>query len=491
MGRAIGGVMVKRLKKIAWLFFAFILSSLFIFQTSVIAVKAEENEVVYTDVLADLQKDESFDAAQYPTVSDDYSLQVIQIAESAEKELLIYVYQPSAGTKDLTATTIRLAVPVVGIDSTWQDYGLTLLNTNGVFQKYKVEGITVSDEPIRYYDITAIHRVFDETIDDPADTNVEQTINEVVYEVAQLWTLQTTESGAVLYTMKTTEVIHITAKVVGYIRYPDGYSIAPTACDSHFIAFSTDRQIDDLLEADVSYSSQDFSQVTALGIGTQTEAGELKEKQIACVDKEQVGSNTGDGLFGKKYEWNRIQTVSQLIEEESEDLNLTNGNLEDLKSLTWIVRFIDTEYVNSPMASNYVKWTEISNVTILRLKFITDGVTYNLGVVDNKVTGSKDPFATADTKLDDFMEEMDKWWEWIVFALILIGLGIALVVVVSIVWPILWPLIVAAFKWLCKALVTGFVWIVKGVWWLLCLPFLLISLLFRRKDKNDGEESKT
>ena len=482
---------VKRiLHKAFYLFGALFLSLLFVFQTAIIPAKADENAVVYTDVLEDLQKDETFDVEQYPAVADDYSLQVIQIAESVNNELFVYVYQPSAGVKDLTATTIRLSVPVVGLDSTWNDYDLTLLNTNGVFQKYKVEGVTVSDEPIRYYDITAIHRTFDETIDNPANTNVEQTINEVVFEVAQLWTLQTHESGNITYTMKTTEVIHITAKVVGFIRYPDGYSLAPTACDSHFIAFNTDRKIDDLLEADVSYSSQDFTQVTAIGIGTQKTAGDLIEKQIAYVEKEQVGSNKGDGLWGNKYEWKRIQKVSSITEADKETLNLTTGTVEDMQTLTWIVRFIDTEYVSSPLANNYKKWTEISKVTILRLKFITDGKTFNLGVVDNKVTGSKDPLGVADTQLDDFMEKMDKWWEQILFILAIVVVGIAIVFVVSIIWPILWPCIVAGVKWLIGAIATLFTWVFKGLWFLLSLPFVLIGKLFKRKDKYDDEDYK-
>lgn len=480
---------VKRiLHKALYVFGALFLSLLVVFQTAFVPVKADENKVEYMNVLEDLQKDETFNAETYPAVAGDYSLQVIQIAESVNKELFVYVYQPSAGVKDLTATTIRLSVPVVGLDCTWNDYDLTLLNTNGVFQKYKVEGITVSDEPVRYYDITAIHRPFDETIDDPADTNVEQTINEVVFEVAQLWTLQTHQSGNVTYTMKTTEVIDITAKVVGYIRYPDGYSLAPTACDSHFIAFSTDRRIDDLLEADVSYSSQDFTQVTAIGIGTQKTAGDLIEKQIAYVEKEQVGSNKGDGLWGNKYEWKRIQKVSSITEADKETLNLTTGTVEDMQTLTWIVRFIDTEYVSSPLANNYKKWTEISKVTILRLKFITDGKTFNLGVVDNKVTGSKDPLGVADTKLDDFMEKMDKWWDWLFLALILIIAGIAIVFVVSILWPILWPLMVAGARFVIKLIGKGFVLLCKAVAFIITLPFVLISKLFRRKDKPNYRE---
>ena len=42
----------------------------------------------------------------------------------------------------------------------------------------------------------------------------------------------------------------------------------------------------------------------------------------------------------------------------------------------------------------------VGNVTILRLKFETDGITYNLGVIDNKQTGSTEPSNSMDIKVE-------------------------------------------------------------------------------------------
>ena len=39
----------------------------------------------------------------------------------------------------------------------------------------------------------------------------------------------------------------------------------------------------------------------------------------------------------------------------------------------------------------HAETTMVGNVTILRLKFETDGITYNLGVIDNKQTGGTEP----------------------------------------------------------------------------------------------------
>ena len=62
----------------------------------------------YSDVLDDLRKDTAFDVEEYPTIKGDNSLQVIQIAESTDSELFIYVYHPSAD-KQTKATTISIA----------------------------------------------------------------------------------------------------------------------------------------------------------------------------------------------------------------------------------------------------------------------------------------------------------------------------------------------------------------------------------------------
>ena len=176
-----------------------------------------ESSISYTHVLEDLTKDKSFQVEDYPAVADDYSLQVIQIAESVNGELFVYVYQPSDAVKDLTAMSIRISQSI-GENAKWKDYDLTLLNTEGVLDKYRVEGITLLSDVVRYYDIAAIHRAFDSAIDDPTDTNYDQSINEVVYEVAQEWHACTID-GVVFYSMITSETITITNKIVGYIQY--------------------------------------------------------------------------------------------------------------------------------------------------------------------------------------------------------------------------------------------------------------------------------
>ena len=65
---------------------------------------------VNTDVLEDLKKDEKFDVKDYPARMGDYSISVIQIAESTAGELFLYTYQPSQRTKYLEATQINMSL---------------------------------------------------------------------------------------------------------------------------------------------------------------------------------------------------------------------------------------------------------------------------------------------------------------------------------------------------------------------------------------------
>ena len=73
---------------------------------------AYADTVIYTNVLEDLQKDKNFNIEDYPVNDKDYSLKVIQVAESSAKELFIYVYQPCSPNEDLKATTIRLSTTI-------------------------------------------------------------------------------------------------------------------------------------------------------------------------------------------------------------------------------------------------------------------------------------------------------------------------------------------------------------------------------------------
>lgn len=429
------------------------------------SVLAEQNTVEYTDVLADLSKDESFDTSLYPAKANNNSLSVIHIAESAKKELFIYVYVPSAKARTLKAEEIRLSIPEVGKDSEYKDYKLTLLNKNGVFHKYKVDGLTVKDTSVRYYDIVQITRPFDSTID-TAPSN-ENTASNVVFDVSQKWEIMTV-NGKVTSRMLTLETITITDKFVGFIRYSEGFKFYVDKCDSHFVAFNTDRNMEKLLEASITYVKQ--SSGHSLDEFTNEPYSYWygdKETIPLELSYDQEGSNDGDGIFGTKYTWKRIETVPNfLFNEDTKNMTLTKEGNTAFTNMKWILRFTETPF---EIDGHAVRETFISDVTILRLKFETEGETYNLGVVDNKQTGSDKPIGTVgESSLMDSLKLLLK----------LVVLVIGIVLVISLILPFA--------PWLIKIVVDVAVLVVKLLLWVVLLPFKLIfglfKAIFKKKD---------
>ena len=371
------------------------------------AVAAEENKTA-SGVIEDLSKDASFKAENYPSATKDYSLQIIQLAESADKELFVYVYQPSEDK--VKASSINISTTING-DISFFNYSLELLNFEGTLFKYKVMNFEVKKDPVRYYAISLIYRPFDADIGDKKSGN--NTINEVNYAVNRQYCFGEI-NGKPYVSCVDIETIVITDKFVGFVRYKDGFKLYVGACDSHFVAFNTDKPIDKLLEADVYYTSQSYSWMFALGVGQNETFGDKKDNYAYLKYTDKV-EHTGDGFFAGTYKWDRIQTVDDFINGENREniyhgavldvkvsSKLTNEALNELKGKKWVLRFVETSYTLSGGAngSTSTKSTLIGNVTILRLKFETDGITYNLGVIDNKQTGSTEPSNSTDIKVE-------------------------------------------------------------------------------------------
>ena len=433
---------------------------------------ADSSKVVYSDVLADLKKDSSFNTGYYPENVDDNSLQVIQIAESSDKELFVYVYQPSGQAKKLSASSINISTTINDAIS-FYNYKLQLLNSNGVFFKYKVSGFTVKSDPMRYYAITAIYRPFDENIDDPASGD--NKITEVDYDVSKQYCFGMI-NGKPYVNVVELETITITDKFVGFVRYSNGDFLPvwiSKACDSHFVAFNTDKPIDKLLEAYVEYTTQSYNYQMINYVQKET-FGKKTPKGVTLNYTEKV-SYTGTGLFAGTYKWDRIETVEQFISENDLTQDVYSGAMFDvnvmnkitdegkanLKGKKWVLRFAETNYSNvkGTIAGNFENSrTIVGDVSILRLKYEFDGITYNLGVIDNKQSGSGDPI-----NYEKYYVEAKDWVK------ILLGL-IALVVLLIICWPVL-P------------------YIFRFVGWIIALPFKGISAIVnsvkkRRKKKE-------
>ncbi len=382
-------------------------------------IRAKAEEIVYTGVLEDLGKDSSFNADNYLTIEDDYSLKIIQLAESVNKELFVYVYQPSGENKNFKASSINIST-TINDSVSYSNYKLDFLNSNGVFYKYKVAEFAVRDENVRYYAISSIFRPFDESIDEQASGG--NTITEVPFKVSKQYTFGTI-NGKPYVNCVDIETIVVTDKFVGFVRYKDGlkFNLTNTACDSHFVAFNTNMPIDKLLEAKVYYTWQKvgtYSNAAGKGIDFY-EKGE-EEVPLKYTDKV---DHTGDGLFAGTYKWDRIQTIDDFISGENREnifygavidvktySTLTDEALTELKGKKWVLRFTETDYTFYSASGTFGYFsTIVGNVTILQLKFVTDGITYNLGVIDNKQSGSSEPSNSTSMEFDLSSKFTDRW----------------------------------------------------------------------------------
>lgn len=117
------------------IFLAFVLGVCAVITTAAqFPLVAREESVTYSEVLDDLKKDTLFKTENYPTKAGDYSLQIIQLAESVNKEL----FEPSGKAKDFKASSINIST-TINDDISYLNYKLELLNSSGVFYKYKVD----------------------------------------------------------------------------------------------------------------------------------------------------------------------------------------------------------------------------------------------------------------------------------------------------------------------------------------------------------------
>lgn len=452
--------MKSKIRKILFVFSLIILCILSaIFPTTYKYVYASvgTDGTIYTDVLEDLQKDSNFNAEDYVVNMTDYSLKVIQVAESNEKELFVYVYQACSPNNDLTATTINISTSI-GENLSYKNYSLSLLNQNGVFSKYKVRKFNVSNDTTRYYDISSIFRKWNSSYD--ADTGNDNTITEVSFMVGQLFTIRTNENGLCEFANNGTDVVYITEKWCGSCHYDGGFSLlgVENDCDSWFVAFNTDKQINKLLEADVYYCQQSWmlgviNSVAYDKIMPEITTDSINEiSKIAHLDYTQVGEFKSNGWFTKKYTWKRISTVEDFIKNEdrqniynfgvvnvSKREKINDDGLELLKNKQWVLRFVETEIQNNTYPNgDFLKIQQIvSNVSILRLKFETDNVVYNLGVIDNK--------QSADLIPDNESFYSIQVADWLKMILGLIML-ILIIVLLGPILPILFNLLFTIFK---------------------------------------------
>ena len=429
-------------------------------------IYAVSNATKYTNVLYDLQTDEDFDASEYEVDNEDYSLKVIQITESTDKELFVYVYQPCSPNRSLQARSINISK---GIDENlnYRNYNLTLLNSNGVFYKYKVNNFEIENTAIRYYDISSIYRRWYEEYDEsPQNDN---TISEIAFEVGKRYIVNT-ENDIVTYNCLETETVLITDKFIDSFRYWYGwYVVAYEKVDRHFVAFSTNYDIDKLYEVDLIFTTKDYSAYNVNILPFDFLSWEISRTYDDAIEHSitlnytQKSDLSAHGIFGNAYSWDRIEKSSDFLAENTDISDITKNNVLNKQ---YVLSFYETYWAESFTAGiSSVAGTEVYDLSILRLKFETNGVVYNLGVVDNKQSG------------DNIASNYNQYIFGLSFNSLKSIFAIILLIIILIILAPFLPHIISFVAWLFK-----------GLWQVISAPFKAIKKNKKKTKKGGGKK---
>lgn len=470
----------------------------------------------YSDVFDDLRQDPNFKAEDYPSMTLDYwntinkdtitdndqaMIEVIGIAESSDDELYIYTYQPLNYDLELTATAISMSL---GYSKDGQDlqpkiYDLYLASSYGVYNKYVVEKLDVSDEPYRYYNIVTIYRSYNSLIDWKAPpSGAEAYGHEYGIGVGQQWCAYY-QNDTIVYEMGTFETMEIKVDFVGNLEFNSGLTIGNflgsfEKNDLWFIAFHCDEyKIKHIYDADMEYKMRQMSFSVGLGLdGTPTyypmgsgwhdnpikkgdadyETGGFTTYPVTLKDTDKP-SWQGDGLWAREYKWDTISTADDFIKnaKENNKMSLSDKMVKALETKTneepkWVFAFATSErqVISGQYATSFFEY-DVSHVTILRIHFLDiHGDVYNLGVVSDRVN----PDNTSDGSGSGIdTEAMTEWFEKL---LMLIGV-VLLIVALGYFSPI--------FSLIFNVLIKCITWAFKGLGIVITAPFKLIGKLFK------------
>ena len=439
-------------------------------------------------VLTDLQRAYNFDPSIYPADSEDYSLQVIQVAEGENNELFIYVYQPSHYTKDLIATSITMhyGYSAYGSGLDPQLYDLELIDSDGVFDKYKVKNFSVPSDTNRFYNIISIFRRFDE-VDGENSNNT----SEKGFSIGQQWRAFNVNNN-VVYEMNTFAVEEIEINLVSTIILEEGFSwddlipfTAQEHCSVHFVAFTpTNKNIDHIVQARLGYKERPVSSSYMELNGVYYFADEnsslfqpgawSSEKYVTLNEGDSSSFNNSSIWNEQTFEWNRILTKDEFINTfNSQDVVFSADLFSDIEESTHVFCFKESSFKSSYYSSHgfyKVDYTEVGEVTILRLNYFDySGNFYDVGVVSDKVNSS----GIAGIAGSSLFNIDDIW----VFLKIILG-GLALILIIQIIGPFISPIISAVLSLIWKGIKIVF----SATLSVLLFPLRLVGRLLGFKD---------
>ena len=436
-----------------------------------VSVRAEETaERQYSDVMTDLRKSESFTEMSYPANDEDYSVQLITIAESNKNELFLYVYQPSHNFLDLKCTKVSIHV---GFSPDGQNldptlYDLELLSTSSVFDKYLVKGLAIPNEECHYYNIIALYREVSALVDGTIENG---TTDGKSFDVGEQWCCYV-KDGALVYEKSTFTTSKITSIINGHVFYEDGFrfselfSFQDSGCYSHFLAFNIeDYDVRHIYDASLSYSWRERTAVSLVPdnpdewtINPSDES--YTDTKVMLLDKEKV-TYEGKGLCSSAYKWERIMSSTEFIDNFEDQNGILGEDIKNkVKKCQYVFCYHESAYqaVNNPGTIGYViNYTEIKDVTTLTLHFLDAQLNeYNLGVVSD--------ITSPDLIVDGVAKpDADEWWEKLIAIL-------GAILIVKLVSPFISPIcfgLGVALKYVLKGISAA----IKAIFGILTIPF--------------------
>ncbi|MBE6645024.1 MAG: hypothetical protein E7612_06575 [Ruminococcaceae bacterium] len=380
---------------------------------SALGIKASAAEAVtYSNVLDDLSKDSSFNPADYPAKADDYSLQVIQIAEGTNGELFVYVYQPSENTSGIVATKVLMSN--TGTNDGLDFYDLDLVSAEGVFYKYLIKGLTRKEEYTRKYLIISIFRPWN---DDYGDSTQEGTIgSEKAYPVELIFTYETSIDGTITISAEYTEdIITVIDECAGEIYYDNATPSGQTGYLSHYYAFSTNKPIDSIYKAYIDFDYDYHYYLHTGGLSQPTKIDEQRSESVEITKDEIINLPSGSFWFvfwGKySYDYPRINSTKDFLAQEGTDL--TDQSKNAISQQQWIFRYYESDYNSSYLSTSTMEeWSHVTDIRMFRLIYEYNGQIYDVGVVadvvgeDNVSDGSGKPTYIWEGWKKDFEDVM-------------------------------------------------------------------------------------
>lgn len=482
------------MKKIKSLFLLILLLGTFFLDSGIRLTFANDNDIDITtsSVREDLASME-MDNLSYFSEDENKFISLGQYYDN-DMNLRTYVYLNYVGSLDnklniiLSVSTMNAEYEMV---EEYEKFDLLFVNNELTWCKFEILNLQNLENITRRYKVKSIE-----------ENDIE------IINTEQVFIFNGTTNKELELFKEEIETITITDKKIAFYCYGDGANLYfwdtsvmnedDIYTDAWYIFFNTDKKIDELIEIELTYTQYDYHYYRSgyvtmdyaitkeviendmsgnggsiiaedvLNGKTYVEYHDPKEIVIEPGTKKVTYANDKwFGLYDIYYE--ELDNIMDLEEykAEDEDKFVFTDYAEKYK---WGVHFKDTEKSiqdydsigGLPVAID-LDGSGMSDVSILRLRFKTNGVEKNLYAIDTSTSDFDGNAADEDTKEEE-------WFEKIMYILTIL----IFILILSIFSPFV--------KVIFEVLILCFKWILKGVLLIISLPFKLIGSLFNKRE---------